>query len=391
MHDLSKNEASAARRQKDHSGLTGIKNGLYLTGMLNRWTPQREPDDVPSPIAIALSDFCRRAQAPAPPALVRVALAYLAAEEDFLVENLAHSPPPCCPLGPFAVIDILKGTPPDVASLREKKDAYAWAAQLPLLPPAPSAAPPSIEEPSPQMDALLPPSSAAAPSPASKKTWSIGKAKKTPPHKPRGRFVQVEPGKENIRALFRLDAKERLLALLQSAHSQAALLNKLSSQFRGEGETLTWQEVRAVLEYHGMMAVFEDRERKALEAGLLRFRCSLDKLSKAWGLRPVELKKRMEELSLNDAFNQLRKRFAAEILGAPNLNHQLRVFSRPGYLKDLGVASALKRQLATRLKSLLAQLPAEFDTPETQLQELTKKHQLDADLLAVALQQLKLF
>jgi hypothetical protein len=39
------------------------------------WHRKRHPDDVPTPVAVAVSDFCRRARVPAPPALVRDALA----------------------------------------------------------------------------------------------------------------------------------------------------------------------------------------------------------------------------------------------------------------------------------------------------------------------------
>ena len=200
----------------------------------------------------------------------------------------------------------------------------------------------------------------------------------------------MEPGKENLRLLFRPEAKERLGLLLEASCSQAELLSLFSSQFKGEGESLSWQEVASVLEYHGLLAAFESKERAALEAGLLRFRCSLDKLSKAWGMRPGALKKRLEELSLNDAFKKLRKRFAAEVLDAPNVNFQLRILARPGYLKDLGIASALQRQLSAKLRDMLAQLPAELEMPEMRLRELAKKHRLDKNLLASALQQLNI-
>jgi len=347
--------------------------------MLSSWTPQRDADEVPTSVAIALSNFCRQAQAPAPPALVRVALTFLPAEEDFRVEAFARAKPPSLPLGPFAVVDILKGTSPEIAAMREKTDYYAWVQQLPLRPPAPALTPPSQPPPAPL--AL----------PASPKTWSLGKVRDIPPPKPRGRFVQVGPSKENLRLLFRPEAKERVCALVESSHAQAELLSQFSSQFRGEGETLTWPEVASVLEYHGLLAVFENQERKALEAGLLYYRCSLDKLSKRWGVRPGALKKRIEALSLEGEFNKLRKHFAAEVLDAPNLNHQLRVLTRPGYLKDLGIASALKRQLSSKLKAMLATLPPELETPELRLRELSKKHHLDKNLLSLALQQLKVF
>jgi len=229
------------------------------------------------------------------------------------------------------------------------------------------------------------------PSSPPQKIWSLGKTKNLTAQKPRGRFVQVEPGKENLRVLFRPEAKKRLSHFVESARSQTELLSHLSAQFRGENELLTWQEIAPILEYHRLLELFENKERAALSAGLLRYRCSLDKLSKASGARPDALKKRMGELSLKETFDKLRKRFATEILETANINHQLRALTRPGYLRDLGISSSLKRQLSAKLKTLLAQLPAEFQTKEMQLLELAKQHRLDKKLLLLALQQLNIF
>ena len=98
----------------------------------------------------------------------------------------------------------------------------------------------------------------------------------------------------------------------------------------------------------------------------------------------------MGELGLQEDFNKLRKHFAAEILESSNINHQLRVWVRPGYLKDLGITSSLKRQLTTKLKTLLAQLPSELETPELRLRELAKQYRIDRKLLALAFSQLNI-
>ncbi|MCL2011367.1 MAG: hypothetical protein FWG75_01055 [Cystobacterineae bacterium] len=225
----------------------------------------------------------------------------------------------------------------------------------------------------------------------SKKTWSLGKPPKTSLPKPRGRFVQISPCKENLRVLLHPEAKERLLLFIQSSTSQAELLSCFSSQFRGNGEMLRWKEVASVLKHHGFLAAFEDKERAALCAGLLQHRCSLDKLSKALNTKPGALKKRIAELSLQAEFDKLRKRFGAEILDSTNINRQLRALARPGYLRDLNISFALKKQLSLKLKTSLAQLPPELETPEMQLGELAKKLKLDKKLLSLTAQQLKIF
>ncbi|MCL2178363.1 MAG: hypothetical protein FWC28_00750 [Proteobacteria bacterium] len=223
------------------------------------------------------------------------------------------------------------------------------------------------------------------------KIWSLGKAKTTPPPKPRGRFVQVSPSKENLRVLLQPKAKERLLPLLRASSSQEHLLAKLSEQFRGDGEKLTWQEVSSILGYHDLLLAFEEQERRVLHKGLLQHRCSLDKLSKLCNTSPDTLKKRIAKLGLQEDFAKLRKHYASQILDSQNVGQQLRVLAQPGYVRDLGIKSALQRQFSLKLKSLLDELPPEFETPESQLEALAKKYRLDKNLLLRVALPLKLF
>ena len=94
------------------------------------WQRRRAPDEVPAKVAVALSDFCRRAQAKAPAAVVREALALLDESEDFRVLDLCGSEPGATPLGPFAVIDLLHGTAAAIAAQRETTGYYALARQM---------------------------------------------------------------------------------------------------------------------------------------------------------------------------------------------------------------------------------------------------------------------
>ncbi|MCL2625315.1 MAG: hypothetical protein FWD46_00665 [Cystobacterineae bacterium] len=223
------------------------------------------------------------------------------------------------------------------------------------------------------------------------KIWSLGKAKPLEPPKPRGRFVQLSPSKENLRVLLQPTAKERLLPLLKASPSQEHLAAKLSEQFRGDGEKLSWQEVASILSHHGLLAAFEEQERHALRKALLKHRCSLDRLSKAWNSSPDMLKKHIAKLGLKDDFAQLRKHFATQILDSRNINQQLRVLAQPGYVRDLGIQSSLPKQVSLRLKSLIDKLPPELDTPEKQLEELVQNHRLDKNLLLKLVLPLKLF
>src|SRR5512137_2205894 len=61
---------------------SAIRTPESLSRMSDNWQRRREPDDVPTPLAVALSDFCRRAKSPASAAEVREALALLAPEDE---------------------------------------------------------------------------------------------------------------------------------------------------------------------------------------------------------------------------------------------------------------------------------------------------------------------
>ncbi|MFY0576795.1 hypothetical protein ACN28S_22870 [Cystobacter fuscus] len=118
---------------------------------MNRpWQRQRQPDDVPTPVAVAVSDYCRRAHSPATPTEVREALALLAESDDFRVRSLTDAEPGATPLGPFAVIDVLQGTAPELAATRQGCGYYDVVRELARVheekrPPAP---PPAPEVPS---------------------------------------------------------------------------------------------------------------------------------------------------------------------------------------------------------------------------------------------------
>ena len=58
--------------------------------MATHWQRKRQPDEVPTPVAVAVSDYCRRAKGAAPAGEVREALALLAETDDFRVRDLAE-------------------------------------------------------------------------------------------------------------------------------------------------------------------------------------------------------------------------------------------------------------------------------------------------------------
>lgn len=130
------------------------------------WQRKRRPEDVPAPVAIALADYCRRAENPSDPDQVREALSVLTAGDDGQVRALAETEPAVKPLGPFAAIDLLMGTPARLAAERQRTGYYDLVRQLvgsrspdpaPSAPPMAARATPRPPLPIPRVSAPLPP------------------------------------------------------------------------------------------------------------------------------------------------------------------------------------------------------------------------------------------
>src|SRR5947209_959065 len=91
----------------------------------------RDPDEVPTPLAIAAADFCRRAGRAASPEAVRLALARLEPHEDDELRALVDAEPPGRPLGPEALVDLVRGLSVDEATAREEAGYYLAMALAP--------------------------------------------------------------------------------------------------------------------------------------------------------------------------------------------------------------------------------------------------------------------
>src|SRR5262249_37719287 len=150
----------------------------HPTPSMASWERKRQPDDVPTPVAVAVSDFCRRAGTPAPPRAVREALSTVSEADDFRVRAVTDAEPRVRPLGPFAVVDLARGTPADTAALRERSGDYALVEELLALqdqratPPA-MAAPTVVAAPPPLVPAAPAVTHAAqTPSPSPRRTTS---------------------------------------------------------------------------------------------------------------------------------------------------------------------------------------------------------------------------
>ncbi|QRO02232.1 hypothetical protein JRI60_26045 [Archangium violaceum] len=383
--------------------------------MNSHWQRQRQPDDVPTPVAVAVSDYCRRAKSPATPTEVREALALLAESEDFRVRTLTDTEPEATPLGPFAVVDVLKGTAPALAAVRQGSGYYEVVQELarvreekrpPAPPPAPevpSFATPAIPAPVPARKEALPksrgetvqariaPRKRSGPEPLPPEPEEIEEApsflKRDLP-KPRGRFTRLDAPKTSFQELTRASGKETLEASLEAHEHRFALLKSLEGQYNGSRGDLTLSELEGALRSHGLMEAMETRERTAILAAFTEHRGAAGRVGWALGLSPSELKQLEAKAGISQEVEELRERFRREALTTRHLTQRLDLLGRDKYLADLGIKKRFTDLLRRELEVLVRdELPAAASMSAL-AESVARKHGAPSELVLRALERL---
>lgn len=382
------------------------------------WHAQRHPEDVPTPVAVALADFCRRAKAPASPALVREALAVLLDDDDFRVRLIADADPPARPLGPFAVIDLVRGTSPQLAAQRQETGYYdlvrSVVGQRPAaLIPLPRRSPPQPQVSEPKVPRA--PSKQAAQKAqalrekiAPRKRTALEKAPKAlspqrapstsflPKHAlpaPRGRFTQVDPSRTSVHALHRPDAREGFKAFVDQAPHRFALHKTLAQSYTGRGgQELTVADTLSLLEKHRLRQKMEAKERELLLGAITEQRGALGGVARALHIRLEELAALLKSLRITRETQEIQQRAVREALAPGNLPLRLTLIPKKRYLDDLGIREALELKLQAELTRVINEVRDENLKTEGQLVDrLAKRHGLPPDPLRKALEGLNLF
>ncbi len=334
--------------------------------MDNLWTRKRTADEVPTAIAVAVSDFCRRAGAPAPPGEVREALSTLSAEEDFRVGTLTDAPPAARPLGPYAVVDVLSGTTPALAAQREACGYYQLLKGF-LTANRQAVAPPMPTGPGAGLRASSqPPASAplgtqrftamAAPTVAQRiaPKRRMAAPKELTPSAPRGRFAQLPSEQPSLETL----SSTQLGELLTQHGHRPALLRALA---RGQASHVDSHRLDRALEQAGLLERAFQTERELVLSTLEEQRGALGRTAWALGVRSTELLPWAERLGLKAAVERIRDRFRQEALQPVHWTARLDLLGRRKYLEDLGVSADFERSVTEDLRRALQALPDAAD------------------------------
>lgn len=379
------------------------------------WQRRRHPDDVPAPVAVAVADYCRRAQAPAAPFLVREALALLSEEDDERAREMADSEPEAR-LGPFAVIDVLGGTSARVAAERQANGYYEMvriaaadhAAAHPVLPPprasASRRAAPPTEAPEARKARTAKQSVSEKIAPRRRKAGDekdTTPAVRLPPVSsylpkrnlpaPRGRFTKVSPAKASFETLLKPAAVEELDALMQQVNTRVALMQALDHTYQGRTPPhLVVADVEVVLKRHGLLKRMQTAERGALLAAILDSRGARGRAAQSLGMKPPDFEHIAEAIGLSKEVEEIRDRFSREALSPRHLGLRLGLLNRGRYLTNLGIEKKFKAALSRDLGRLLDEAEDATENDEQLISLLAKREGLHRDQLAAAVEKLGL-
>jgi hypothetical protein len=385
----------------------------------NDWQRKRDPDDVPTPIAVALSDYCRRAKSAASPRQVREALALLSQDDDFRVTEIAQAEPTTTGLGPFAVVDMVCGTNADLAQRRQASGYYELLtafveekqrkAPAPLPPPVPvfppTAAVVGVEDSEHlsrktltkqqrAQERILPQKRSESAAFERKDSEALFGAQFLPKRNlpsPRGRFSRVDPEKGSFETLLKTESKAAVNDAVASSGSRYAVLAALENAFSGKkGNPLSIEEVEEALRRHQLLQTLEVKEKDAVLTQLVANKGALGRTAHTLQIPHKSLRSLLETLELADEAEEIRDRFIKEALHGLPLSHRLELLSKTRYLADLDIETRFQKALTKELRAAFDEVSDAVLTDAQAIDLVAKKHGLHDESLRRAVDTLRM-
>jgi hypothetical protein len=288
--------------------------------------------------------WCAEAGRQAGSAEIRRALEPLGWDELLAVRALLADPPPARPLGPHALADIARGSPPDLAAERERSGRY-----------------PSPEDPVGPATAGLPRTrrAPARPAPGGRRRARgpgvvIRRARDAAPVRP-----AAPPAKAPLDELL-LPEGRTVLERLVRVHGarRAAIATALASAWcRRDGGAPGDDDVERLLDHHGLARGFERRERDDL-LHALRAAGGVRALAAARvGLTAEGLDAALARLGARDDAERIRDARRADLRGRATLSGRVRLLlADEQRLRDLGLLAEFEDDLRKRLPEHLRAL-----------------------------------
>jgi hypothetical protein len=289
--------------------------------------------------------WCADAGRHASPGEVRSALAALSWDQLLTVRAVLADPPPARPLGPRALADLGRGTPPEVAARRERDGQYATEADV--APESRAAAPgaPPLPEESPRSAGRTRRRRGAAAPVIHRARDRVASGGPTEPTEPADRRAALE-------SLLESEGRAVLERLIRTHGARrAAILQALSAGWRRlDGTELSAADLEALLRAHGLSRAFERREHDELLHALRASAGIVSAAAARIGVRAEEFLASLERLGASERAEEIREVHRTDVRRRATLAQRVRLLlAEADRLADLGMLREVEEDLRTRL------------------------------------------
>ncbi len=290
--------------------------------------------------------WCAEAGRRTTPSEIRSALEPLGWDELLKVRALLADPPPALPLGPFALADLARGAPADVAAEREREGRYR-----------PEAPPPAEREPLPEPGAAPPASRPGRPRKGQRRPAMPVVHRKREQAAPEAQPTERVLLLEELRQPSGRRVLERLLR--KQGARRSFLLAGLAAWRRADGAAPADEDLDALLDHHGLARAFAHRERDELLHALRAARGEQAAAATRVGMAPEAYRAALERLGAGTEAERLRAERRTELRARATLAERCRMLlEEQDRLADLGLLAEVEEDLKARFPEHLRALRA---------------------------------
>jgi hypothetical protein len=305
-------------------------------------------------------DWCSEAHRSASADEIRTALSRLSWDELLAVRAVLADPPPTHPLGPLALIDLARGTAPELAAERERRRCEID------LPPLCSTDPERIplargrsegedsHRPDPRLGAEPP-----APTRKKGKCGPAGPVIRRARDRVKPESRQLEPLLPLVDDLFASEGRTVLERLIrQHGARRARIAAALANGWRrADGTAPGEEELSRLLDLHGLARGFESRERDELLHALRAAAGLRTRAAHAVGVAPAAFDTALERLGARDEADSIRAAHRNELRRRATLSERVRMLlGETERLADLDLLAEIEADVRARIPQLVRAL-----------------------------------
>ncbi len=305
-------------------------------------------------------DWCSEAHRPASADDIRTALSPLSWHELLAVRAVLADPPPTHPLGPLALVDLARGTAPELAAERERRRCEIE------LPPLCSTDPERLPLTGGRAEGEDPhrsgPRLGAEPPAPTRKKGKCGLAgpvirRARDRVKPESR--RLEPVLPLVDDLFASEGRTVLERLIrQHGARRARIAVALANGWRrADGTSPGEEELSRLLDLHGLARGFESRERDELLHALRAAAGLRTRAAHAIGVAPAAFDTALERLGARDEADSIRALHRDELRRRATLSERVRMLlGETERLADLDLLAEIEADVRARIPQLVRAL-----------------------------------